>query len=367
TTADVPAPALPASASASASAPASARGSAAPWVEIVAAAPPPVQEAPSEGVRIQPVPEPAASAVPSARDIAKERIWLRRSLTRQFDAAVNSVARVVSEVPGLRGAGSVSPEELISDLVAVRLYLGGDTRGLDDMVRGATVGAHVPLARCVAAGLRHLPSHRGAVRMAADLTPPQLAWYRDRDLLTEWAFAPALSTAGLALPGQTEIHLWSVTGRRTALIDPAVEGQVVFLPGTRFRVLDAGAGRLLLREVSASEGGSEVASEGRLGTASEQLDDLARQGLEQAARSWHDAGLGTAAPPGNLLDRFSSPPGLIGTRDSGPARRTTWSSRPGDPAAPHDRTPHDRTPHDRTPHSRTPHDRTPPDDGDEVS
>lgn len=148
----------------------------------------PAQEA---GVRVQPVPKGAACAVPPERGIERERDWVRKTFRAQYDVAAGTVSRVMSEVPGLRGASREKASDALIDLVAVRLYLTGNSAGVDESVRAARVGPHVPLARCVASGLRRLPSYRGPAVLGAELTDAERAWYRDGRLLTEWSFCPA--------------------------------------------------------------------------------------------------------------------------------------------------------------------------------
>ncbi len=139
--------------------------------------------------------------VPPARGIDGERAWLRQAMSQQYDAAASSVMRVLSEEPGLRGDARGSSSEVLTDLVAVRLYLTGHAQRLDDAVRTATVGPHVPFGRCVAAGLSRLPTYRGATRLRAALADAEWRWYGSRRLVTEWAFCPALATGHARLPG----------------------------------------------------------------------------------------------------------------------------------------------------------------------
>lgn len=276
--------------------------------------PPPVRDngRAADGVarpRVQPVPQPSASAVPPKRGIDAERQWLRRSLSRQFGAAASSVARVLSQTPGLRG-GDGTPQDVLTDLVAVRLYLTGHGQRIDDAVRAARVGPHVPFARCVAAGLGRLPSYRGAARLRATLADAELRWYQSRRLVTEWAFCPALTDGSIRLPGTVDFLIWSMTARRTSLLAPEAAGQVLFLPGTSFKVLrvrDSGRPEVLLRELSTGE----ITAGGRVSTGRVPLDDLALTGLEKASRAWAGAE-GNGELPGQDARRFGNPPGLIG-------------------------------------------------------
>ena len=260
---------------------------------------------------MQPVPAPDACAVPPERGIEQERTWLRRTLKEQYDSAANHVARVLSESPGLRGGSKQSADDVVTDLVAVRLYLSGGTDRIDSAVRGATVGPHVPLARCVASGLRRLPSYRGATLLRTTLSEAEWQWYGKRRLVTEWAFCSALTAAHPEMAGDVDVLIWSMTARRTALLDPTVPDRVLYLPGTSFKVLgvrDEERRVLLLRELT----GPEIGADGSVDIRRLPLDDLAMAGLEQAGTEWRDA-KPVARLPATALGSLRNPPGLIVT------------------------------------------------------
>jgi hypothetical protein len=264
--------------------------------------------APRTGARVQPVPSAETTAVPPSRSLEMERQWLRRNLGGQYDATVGSVARILSEFPGLRAGGAPTADVLV-DLVAVQLYLAGHTRRFDDLVRSATGGPHVPLARCIASGLRRLPSHRGPVLVRAALGERDVRWYGGRKVVTEWGFAPCVTGGRLRLPGAAEVLIWSMTARRTHLVAPEHPDQVVFLPGTSFKVLSATTEdglRVLLRELSASE----VGADGRIEPGRVPLDDVALAGLAEAGERWRQEEPSEELPEA-LQGRFGSPPGLI--------------------------------------------------------
>ena len=256
--------------------------------------------------RAQSTPDKAACALPPGHGLDEERDWLRRSLADRYDAEAGSISRLLSEIPGLRGGTGETEEQVVTDLVAARLYLAGDTRALDDAVRAGTVGPHIPMARCVASGLRRLPSYRGATRLRADLSPDELRWYAGRRTVTEWSFCPAMAGGHGRLPGATEVLIWSVTARRTALLVPDLPEQVVFLPGTRFSVLPteaAGHSGLLMRERAATE---QDASD-----APSAFDERAQRGLESVAKAWREAAGAQRPLPPAADGRFGNPPGLI--------------------------------------------------------
>ncbi|MFG2549598.1 hypothetical protein [Streptomyces sp. NPDC048581] len=308
-----PPAAAPTSARTPAPPPAPAAAPAPPGTPAPAPAPTPAARTKAQrpAVRMQPVPAPDACAVPPERGIEQERTWLRRTLKEQYDSASNHVARVLSESPGLRGGSKQSADDVVTDLVAVRLYLSGGTDRIDSAVRGATVGPHVPLARCVASGLRRLPSYRGATLLRAALSEAEWQWYGKRRLVTEWAFCSALTAAHPEMTGDVDVLIWSMTARRTALLDPTVPDRVLYLPGTSFKVLgvrDEERRVLLLRELT----GPEIGADGSVDIRRLPLDDLAMTRLEQADTEWRDAKPATRLPAA-ALGALRNPPGLIVT------------------------------------------------------
>lgn len=274
-------------------------------------APAPAGEAP--GVRVQPVPRTAACALPPERGVAQERDWVRRTYSEQYNATAGSVSRMMSESPGLRGGSRTEAADALTELVSVRLYLSGDSRTADAAVRTATAGPHVPLARCVTAGLRRLPSYRGPALLRTRLADAERAWYRDDRLVTEWAFCHARTSlhAGPRGGGAADVLIWSMTARRTGALDPAVPDRVVFLPGTSFKVLRTVGDAVLMREVSPSE----IAVDGRVDLQRVKLDEIALKGLGNILDALEKAGTDAKA-------ESADPPGLILTPATGRTGRT---------------------------------------------
>ncbi|MFI6444306.1 hypothetical protein [Kitasatospora sp. NPDC050543] len=277
-------------------------------------------EATAPGVRVQPVPALAACAVPPQRGIAQEREWVRRTFGARYHAAAGTVSRVLSQAPGLRGDSRASEGDTLTDLVAVCLYLEGDSAAVDAAVRGATVGPHVPLARCVAAGLRRLPSYRGAALLRSRVSHAEHAWYRKGRTTTEWAFCTAQAAAHAGTEDGTDFLIWSVTARRTDLLDPTAPDRVVFAPGTTFKVLRAGSdddGPVLLRELLVSElaQGAGDGGHGGAGARRPALDEIALDGLEQAVQvlAWAQAAAASAPPSAAAptIPLLGTAPGLI--------------------------------------------------------
>ncbi|MCA1217013.1 hypothetical protein [Streptomyces sp. 8L] len=274
--------------------------------------------APRDGgpVRVQPEPAPGADVLPPANGVDRERDWLRRNLGAPYDTAAAFVSRVLSEAPGLHSGPRRPVGDALTDLAAVRLYLTGSTAAMDAAIRAATTGPHVPLARCVASGLRRLPSHRGGAVLRAALSPAERAWYREGSVVVERSFLAALSALRPALPGDTDILLWSLTARRTALVVPELPDRLLFTPGTRFKVLRAVGGdrpAVLMREMAASE----LDDEGQPREERAPLDEIALTGLDQLHALWQraedpagDGAVGDPLPPEHV-NSFRAAPGLF--------------------------------------------------------
>jgi hypothetical protein len=263
--------------------------------------------------RFQPVPDPAASALLSGRGLGEERAWLRRALSREFDAVASSVSRVLSEHPGLQGGDPNT--EVLSDAVAVRLYLSPQGAAIDAGLRTARKGPHVPFARCVAAGLTRLPSHRGATVFAASPSRDEWKLLSKRNLVTEWGFLNALTAPSPDLAGDVDVLVWAMTARRTRLLEPAgdqhVDDRVLFMPGTSFKVLDIvepgprGRGQVLIRELSANE----IDDHGRVDADRISFDELAVASLRRCAERWSEQEPASVVGPA-AVGRFGSLPGI---------------------------------------------------------
>ncbi|MER7188146.1 hypothetical protein ABT404_53320, partial [Streptomyces hyaluromycini] len=280
-----------------------------PGPSVPAAAAGDRREAGGPGVRVQPVPGAAVAAVPPERGLERERAWLRRTFSAQFGALAGSVARVLSESPGLRSSSREDAADALTDLVAVRLYLGGDSARVDAAVRGATKGPHVPMSRCVTAGLRRLPSYRGPALLHAPAGPAELAWFHEGRVTTEWAFCSAWTAPYPAPPDSADFLVWSMTARRTRLVDASAADRVVFEPGTRFKVLrtDGEGDRpaVLLRQLSSSETGQD----GPL-----PLDEIALSGLTASLAALREFRGGPARGQEPPARPVGVPPGLLPVR-----------------------------------------------------
>jgi hypothetical protein len=257
----------------------------------------------------------AASALVPDRGLAEERAWLQRSLSQEFVALSTAVSRVLSQHPGLKRAADTDPDEVLTDSVAVRLYLSPAGAAIDAGLRSARKGPHVPFARCVIAGLVRLPSHRGATVYAASPSPEQWRLLTERKIVTEWGFLNALTEPSPTQTGSVDVLIWAMTARRTRILEPDgaehADNRVLFVPGTSFKVLEAVApgpgsrGRLLLRELAANE----IDDSGRVAADPLSLDELATASLRRCAERWAETAPSTAVGEAALA-RFGALPGL---------------------------------------------------------
>ncbi|MFG3684037.1 hypothetical protein ACGF5H_28445 [Micromonospora chalcea] len=287
----------PTAAPAAAPAPATAAEDAEPSAEAEPAdgAEPADRAEDSAEARVQPVPSAGAGALLSEKKgLADERAWLRRTLSREFDVMASSVSRIMSQHPGMQGSG-VSKEDVLADSVALRLYLTGRGPGVDAGLRSGRKGPHVPFARCVVAGVSRMPSFRGTTVYRLSPTDREWELYRDRRLVTDWSFVNALTQPCATEDGDTDVLIWSMTARRTSLLEPEgdehVEDRVLFLPGTNFKVLDLRRpsaderGAVLLREI----GANEIDDTGRVDSNRVSLDELAVTSLRRSLDRWATA------------------------------------------------------------------------------
>ncbi|GAA4815479.1 hypothetical protein [Streptomyces ziwulingensis] len=231
--------------------------------------------APVGGPRLPPVPgrvaagearAPGAAPVrvgPLHRSGVAERQALRGLAGEQWWQQQAAVTRTLTVMPGLRVPGQ--DEAVLADLIAVRSFLSLDDgplswSWLEWRLASGSDDAH-PFLACLASGLRRLPSYRGVVVRDAGALPPGARTPAPGGEL----HAPGpVATYELehAPPSGTHRYLiWSVTGRRVRSLYTAPGAgsaeEVVFAPGTRFRVLGTHGGpdatTVLLREVADAE------------------------------------------------------------------------------------------------------------------
>ncbi|MFD4032262.1 hypothetical protein ACFWVP_17480 [Streptomyces sp. NPDC058637] len=196
------------------------------------------------------------------RSSEAERTAFRALAGGMWDRHGAAVARSLARMPALRGK---EQEAARADLIALRMSLhisegplshGAVTRALREYEPDM-----LPYGACVASALNRLPSYRGALLrgMGSDPTAEgSPALPRPGTLLRDAAqlsTTPFDSTRTATMPGGTYV-IWSVSGRRVRQLSDHARGpdEVVFAPGTLFRVLDVRrdgrAVQLFLRELT---------------------------------------------------------------------------------------------------------------------
>ncbi|WP_407111217.1 hypothetical protein ACE1N8_25030 [Streptomyces sp. DSM 116494] len=207
-----------------------------------------------------PAPNPVALPfVPGHVSGAAERAAFRDAAAGAWEVHAAAVSRVLTRMPALRGHELAAAR---ADLIAAHAYLTAGEGPLHhrELIRDlhAGEGRLLPYAGCLASALRRLPSYRGVALRGGDAEGPGPA---AGTLLQDPAPVSALAGAS-ALPAGSPVRyaIWSVTGRKVRqLIDrpggpPEAYEEIVFVPGTGFRVLGvrtapAGPSVVLLREL----------------------------------------------------------------------------------------------------------------------
>ncbi|MFF0171287.1 hypothetical protein [Streptomyces prasinus] len=219
-----------------------------------------------------PRPLPPVPFRPGHQSTHAERAAFRSLAEPVWDHQAAVVTRTFTRMPALR---EHEQEVARADLIALLLYLrtgvpddGLGHEELDRCLR-ADDPRLLPYGACVTSALRRLPSFRGPVLRGAG--PDGGGPYRTPapgTVLRDAAPVSALPGDGRGpSPANACYAIWSVTGRRVRQLsdaaDPAVRhDEVVFAPGTAFRVLDVRTGGssplVLLRELSATQRASHV-------------------------------------------------------------------------------------------------------------
>ncbi|MFH9570527.1 hypothetical protein ACH4MG_08290 [Streptomyces sp. NPDC017454] len=190
---------------------------------------------------------------------AAERAAFRDAAAGAWEGHAAAVTRVLTRMPALRGH---ELEAARTDLIAVHAYLTAEEGPLHhreltrDLRKGE--GRLLPYAGCLASALRRLPSYRGVALRGEDTDGPEPGV---GTLLHDPAPVSALAGSS-ALPAGAPVRyaIWSVTGRKVRQLLDRPGGstqtpeEIVFVPGTGFRVLGArtgpaGSSVVLLREL----------------------------------------------------------------------------------------------------------------------
>ncbi|MFJ2951803.1 hypothetical protein ACIO8H_29890 [Streptomyces sp. NPDC087226] len=250
--------------------------------------------------------------VPGHVSGAAERAAFREAAGGDWEGHAAAVSRMLTRMPALRGH---ELDAARTDLIAAHAYLTADEGPLHhrELIRDLHTGEGrlLPYGGCLASALRRLPSYRGVALRGGDAGVPEPAV---GTLLHDPAPVSALATTS-ALPAGAPVRyaIWSVTGRKVRqLLDrpggsPETYEEIVFVPGTGFRVLGVrtvptGPSVVLLRELPGNATAYMDGSEELTG-----LDLKARTHLEEALAKGFHPGDGTRWP-----QRCSGPVGQDG-------------------------------------------------------
>ncbi|GHB78432.1 hypothetical protein GCM10010377_80740 [Streptomyces viridiviolaceus] len=128
-------------------------------------------------------------------------------------------------------------------------------------VPGADSGSQAPAdTELLRQGLGLLPVYRGVTGLRATLDDAMRQWYAEQSLITDPAVCEASAGGPGDEAGDTDFLIWSVDGRRTDLLDPLCPDRILFLPGSRFRVLrpePAVPDVVMMREIGPGQAASD--------------------------------------------------------------------------------------------------------------
>ena len=166
-----------------------------------------------------------------------DRRQLRQSMGWRYDAASRFVTSLLAERPGLR-AVAAGDDGLATDLAAVHTFAAADhVDRVESMRTGSPDALDRAFLTCVVSGLRWLPTLTGVVVRGGPDDPVAADAYVGGEVI-EPGLLSAVADPEAEVPGATEVLIWSSTARRLDGLVDAGPPQVVFLPGTVFRVLD---------------------------------------------------------------------------------------------------------------------------------
>lgn len=158
---------------------------------------------------------------------------MRAALGTKYDSATRAVVQLLAERPGLRASGDHAA--LLTELAVVRVF--AEEPGAYDAA----------FHTCLTSGLRRLPTMRGVV-----VTGSQRVNHQEGARFSLTGPMLAVAAVGAAVPGDTELLIWTTTARRLeGLLDADRRNDVVLAAHTSLRVLAVEDNRLLLAEEGA--------------------------------------------------------------------------------------------------------------------
>ncbi|MFJ5263826.1 hypothetical protein ACIQAC_25525 [Streptomyces sp. NPDC088387] len=257
-------------------------------------------------LRVQPAPHTVARLVSrGGGGVARDRMRLWSHYGRRYRTAMAHMANALAQDDPAPGGGRLDDRVAArADLAALHLYLAEEWAWVEPALLDGDMGGHLPLARCAGAALRRLPPYRGAAIVRTDVPDNVLTWFRGNQVVRDQGFwSASVSTAALGSGGPAFL-VWSLTGRRTGAVDPYTPDRLVFLPGTRFKVLEVRGGRrpvVVLREMFPQESGAAGAADPHGGW-------LDRTTLAELGQS---TDVPTTLVPTEFMGPRARPPGLV--------------------------------------------------------
>jgi hypothetical protein len=233
---------------------------------------------------------------PDYRSSAAEREAFRALVPDEVRSKEEKAVRRMLNPSDMAEMGEWAPNPV--DVLAVHLYITLQSGPLSHQALGDALRAGdprmLPYAACLASGLGRMVPYRGpAYRSGVALAPEQRVPGR---LLRVPGPVSAL-TADLRGPSKVPRYaIWSESGRRFYLerkgtgtgADAQLPDEVVFAPGTTFRVLDIrlvrGAGMVLLRDASTDAGQGEREADERDRAALRALNEALAEGVPAGSR-----------------------------------------------------------------------------------
>ncbi|MEU9339131.1 hypothetical protein AB0D49_39330 [Streptomyces sp. NPDC048290] len=204
-----------------------------------------------------------------------------------------------------------SPPAPLDSLAA---YLCGAHPDLDSALRSGRADVR-PVAGAALHALRLLPVHTGPVFRMADVPLGALDLYQPGTTLFEPGFVAARHD-GAPREGNALCAIWSVSGRRTALLGtPGAAHEVLFPAGSHFVVLAAdlwadGSGRTLLLTETGPDDLADI--EERLRHAAAHAPMATEDPYDRAERHWLPIGVNRRL----RLFRAANGPSATGTQAS---------------------------------------------------
>lgn len=161
------------------------------------------------------------------------RVCMGESVYAEYEAAINALK---AEHPQLASIPT-------DDLIAIRGYSANDYAKLNAALRSGDPEQIAQLQTYIQSaqrGLQGLPSYQGQVTRTVSMTEDMVAKYEPGQVVTEESFTSSSAPGGSApqREGNIAMQIQSATGKDVSLISRVpTEKEVLFLPGTQFRVV----------------------------------------------------------------------------------------------------------------------------------